>query len=180
MALGVKVLIGVGLVFALLVASGPLVNILGFVSAWELLDDEPTTSEPSATAAPAPRATAAQPYRQVSAAEWAEILRDPTGHEGERVILFGRISAAPVGASPSLRAAVAPARLDDPAEYVTPVLITRLGATQGQAGWPGYRAGDEIQINGTIRGLRAPDAGTGSSTLLLELGVTDGIAVFQR
>jgi hypothetical protein len=186
MALGVKVLIGAGLVFALLVASGPLFDVVGFFSGWEVAGDAPTTSEPS-TAAPAPPATAApgpqpteQPYRQISAAEWADILRNPLGHEGRRVILFGRISAAPVGGSPSLRAAVAPARLDDPAEYVTPVLITRLGVTREQAGWQGYRAGDEIQINGTIRGLRAPDAGTGSSAPLLELGVRDEIAVFQR
>jgi hypothetical protein len=188
MALGVKVLIGVGLAFAVLVASGPLFNILGFFSGWEVVDDEPTTAEPFASTAPGPQPTDlpgvgadpnAQPYRQVGAAEWADILRDPARHEGRRLVLFGRISAAPLTGGPSLRAAVGPARLDDPAGYVTPVLITLLEVPQGQVAWAGYRAGDEIQVNGTIRGLRVPDAG-GSATPLLELGVRDAVAVFPR
>jgi hypothetical protein len=195
MALGVKVLIGVGLVFALVMASGPLLNIVDFFSGWEVVDGEPTepgTTEPPATSPPAAQPTAlpgfgagsdAEPYRQIGAAEWADIVRNPSGHEGRRVVLFGRITAPPVPGSPSLQVTAGPARLDDPAEYATPVLVTRVEITEAQAGWPGYRVGDEVQINGTITGLRAdPDAGagTGTASLILALAVRDEIAVFRR
>jgi hypothetical protein len=189
MALGVKVLIGVGVVFALVLAAGPLLNIVDFFSGWEVVDDEPVTTGPPATSPPAPQPTDlpgfgagsdAEPYRQISAPEWAAILRNPVAHEGRRVVLFGRITAPPVPGSPSLQVSAGPTRLDDPAEYATPVLVTRVGITAAQAGWPGYRVGDEVQVNGAITGLRAdPDAGTGAS-LVLALAVRDEIAVLRR
>jgi len=179
--LGVKLLIGVGVVFAILVASGPLLGIYDFFTGWRVVDDQPTA--PPVTTPPPPTPTdlpglGAEPYRQVSAEEWAVIVRNPEAHAGRRVVVFGRLTGPPAAGSASVAAVVGPARLDDAGRYATPVLVTLVGTART---WSRYHAGDEVRLNGTIRGIRRdPGAGDGGPPpQLLELEVADEPGTFR-
>jgi hypothetical protein len=162
MSLGVKILIGVGLVFAIATAGGPLFGVLGFFSGWHYVADagdvEPTVATPGG----------------LSAARWSEITSDPTAYRGEHVTVYGQITAAPQDGGRAVRAFVGPESVTDP--FPTLALVTQAAGLSDS--WDDLRPGDVVRIVGTVQPPGNPDD-VASPRIVIVTGVT-GLELVRR
>jgi len=148
MSPGVKVLIGVAVVFAILVASWPILGMVHFITSWGS-SGEPTVVV-TATSPPGAASPAPQPARSLTADEWAAIARDPAGHRGERIRVAGRITRLWSADDGTARAAVGGSPSAGDPTAATPVALTG-----SERAFRSVRVEDEPLLRAVVEGENA-------------------------
>jgi hypothetical protein len=137
---GLKLLVGAGLVFAALLVlgrltdlpAGPFTDTFGRTSVQESSDPGPGTTDDG---------------RAVSADEWAAIARDPEAHQGETVLVTGRVTRLWTAGDGAARATVGGSLPSGARTAVTPVALVGERET-----FRSLHLHDEVELRAVVQG----------------------------